>query len=76
MCPETGRWMFELALDHCSIPAQLSEQVACQVVCQGDIHPGNCLDDKLLQTEEEGLCFDEEIAKTHVSLVFPKVLWK
>lgn len=23
-----------------------------------------------------GLCFDEEIAKTHVSLVFPKVLWK
>lgn len=53
-----------------------SSQVACRVVCQGDIHSGSCLDDKLPQTEERGLFFDEEITKTHVSLVFPKVLWK
>ena len=41
-----------------------------------DIYPGSNLDDRLLQTEEAGLCFDEDIAKTHVSLVFPRVPWK
>jgi len=68
--------VFELSLDRCLISGKCSQQVACQVVCQGDFRPGNYLGDKLLRTEEEGLCFDEEIAKTHVSLVFPKVLRK
>lgn len=40
-----------------------------------DIYPGSNLDDRLLQTKEGGLRFDEEIARTHGSPVFPKVLW-
>lgn len=73
---ETGWWMFKHAPDLCLPPVELSEQVASRPVCLCDTHPGRCLDHKLLQTEEKGLCFDEEIVKIHVSLVFPQVLWK
>lgn len=70
-----GKWILKLCLT-CTLTRVLFSRWGFVIGVPCDIYQGSSSESSLLIERQRVLSFDEEIAETHVSLVFLKVLGK